>query len=863
MKIISNEIKLGDKNLVVEKGFLANQADASIVVKSGKSVILVTAVASHENLIGSIDYVGLSVNYQERSYAIGKIPGGFTKREGKTDNDILYSRIIDRSLRPLIDDHYLAEVQITVNVLSYDPDALSLDVMSIIGSSLALQISGVPCTKSVAAKKIIEKGKFKSHSKIDLTISSTREYITMIEAAAEEVSIDILRNIISDVQTSLLPILDMMDDFVQKCGNQKHKLLSKVDEIKKICNEYISLINNSDYLKDFEDVLFNSSKKDSNHKIINIREALLKNILYIHPDANQNIVNLAIRKIEKNLVRRKVIKDKKRIDGRQSHEIRHISCITGYLPSSHGSAIFTRGDTQVLAAVTLGGSQDEQIKDSLNGVYYDNLIIHYNFPSFATNEIGAARSPGRREIGHGNLAYKSLRSLIPLKEQGRFGYTTRVVAEVLSSNGSSSMATVCASSLAMRDAGVPILKLVGGIAMGLIKESDNMMILSDITGNEDSLGDMDFKISGTIDGITALQMDIKSPLDNSIIIGAINQSSDGLKHIINIMNSCERKDTNINFESSPKVKNVTISESLVKKIIGPGGRVIKDICEKSGAKIEVNNSGIISIMAPNQNSMKFVEDYIKELVDGPKIGLICDGIISKIAEFGLFIRFGRAYEGLVHISEIGDKYIDSLSDIFNIDQQIKIKVIEIEKSGKIRLKIVNDDNCNDLNINDNININKEKNDSKNLTSKNKDVNCSTNAINNNSINNQEIDITNQNSLKSKQKKKVPKLLNKFSSKQNTTQKTKSGKNEKDANLVDSSKGEKKIKIYQNLDNNSNTSNSIKYKEKQDKSFDKVIDNSNISVDINNQENQENSNESKINIQYKNTNGHQKRRLRFF
>ncbi len=680
------------KELTIETGKLARQADGAVFVTYGETSVLCTVVAAKEPA-ENINFLPLTVHYREMNFAAGKIPGGFSKREGKpTEKEVLSSRLIDRPIRPLFPEGFFNEVQIICSVLSFD-GVNDPDVLAIIGASAALMIAGIPFEGPIAAIRI---GRIDNNficnpsmqdypsSDIDLVIAGTKDSILMVEAGAKEVSEEKMLEAIELGHKSFQPVIKMLENLQKKAGKEKLPFIaSKACE--KLAKQVASIAEKL-LTKAYQE----KTKKIRNSKIDEAKKLLLEKVDL--EEYSESEVMTLFKKLQEKIVRAKIGKND-RIDGRSTEEIRDICTEVSMLNRAHGSALFTRGETQAIVATTLGSAQDGQIIDSLSMDGKEHFMLHYNFPPFSVGELSVLRAPGRREIGHGKLAWKAIYPVLP--DRSIFPYVIRTVSEITESNGSSSMATVCGTSLSLMDAGVPIKKPVAGIAMGLVKENKKSIILSDISGDEDHLGDMDFKVAGTEDGITALQMDIKiAGITHAIMEKALAQARNGRLHILKEMSSSlssAREDIN---KYAPSITSITIPKSKIGEIIGPSGKTIKAICEKTGAKIDINDEGILEVSAPDAESSSKALDIINGIVSEAQVGGIYQGIVTKILDFGAVVTFMGNKEGLLHISEISDKRIDKVSDVLKENQEVTIKVIGIDdrkKKLKLSMKRVNSD----------------------------------------------------------------------------------------------------------------------------------------------------------------------------
>ncbi|RPH00004.1 MAG: polyribonucleotide nucleotidyltransferase [Candidatus Pelagibacter sp. TMED118] len=683
-KEFKKEIELYGKKIKLETGKIARQADGAVVATCGETVVLATVVGA-KKVNPEVDYFPLSVNYQEKYYAAGKIPGGYFKREARpTESETLISRLIDRPIRPLFPDEFKNEVQLLPTVISYDKEN-EADILSIIASSAALAISGMPFLGPVAASRVgFIDGKYVLNpskidlekSKLDLVVAGTKHAVLMVESEAKGLSEEEMLNAVKFGHENFIPVIEMIEELAKDCRKPEWVVEKKdLSEVKKKLEE--------EFTKDLEKAFSTKDKKDRSNQISEISEKAKK--LY---DENENYseldVNSELKNLEKKIVRTDILKNKNRIDGRGLSDIRQIVCEVGILPRVHGSALFTRGETQAIVTTTLGTSDDEQRIESLDGLKRERFMLHYNFPPFSVGETGRIGT-GRREVGHGKLAWRAISSSLPSQES--FPYTFRIVSEITESNGSSSMATVCGSSLALMDAGVPIKEPVAGIAMGLIKEGDDFSVLSDILGDEDHLGDMDFKVAGTKNGITSLQMDIKiTGITFEIMEKALNQAKEGRIHILEEMNKALGKSRDSVGKHTPKMEKITVDKKDIATVIGKGGATIREIVEKSGAKVDVSDDGTVTVAAPDEDSRNKAMQIIKDLTAKAEINKIYNGKVMKIMEFGAFVNFLGKQDGLVHISELADKRVAKVTDVVKEGDEVKVKVIGFDR-GKVKLSI--------------------------------------------------------------------------------------------------------------------------------------------------------------------------------
>jgi len=683
-KVSKKEIDFGGKKITLETGKVARQADGAIIATCGETVVLATAVGA-KKVNPDVDYFPLSVNYQEKYYAAGKIPGGYFKREARpTESETLISRLIDRPIRPLFPDEFKNEVQVLPTVISYDKEN-EADILSIIASSAALAISGMPFLGPVGASRVgFIDGKYVlnpskkelENSKLDLVVAGTKDAVLMVESEASGLTEQQMLDAVKFGHEGFVPVIKMIEALARECKKPDWVVEKKdLSSVKKKLE--------SEFTKDLKKAFSIKDKQERSNLISEVTEKAKK--LF---EEDENFTELDVmhelKDIEKGIVRTDILKNKNRIDGRGLADVRPIMCEVGILPRVHGSALFTRGETQAIVTTTLGTSDDEQRIESLEGLQRERFMLHYNFPPFSVGETGRIGT-GRREIGHGKLAWRAIRSSLPSKES--FPYTFRIVSEITESNGSSSMATVCGSSLALMDAGVPIKEPVAGIAMGLIKEGDDFSVLSDILGDEDHLGDMDFKVAGTKDGITSLQMDIKiTGITFEIMEQALKQAKDGRVHILGEMNKALAKSRSGVGKHTPKMEKITVDKKDIATVIGKGGATIREIVEKSGAKVDVNDEGVVTVAAPDEDSRNKAMQMIKDLTAKAELNKIYNGKVMKIMEFGAFVNFLGKQDGLVHISELADKRVAKVTDVVKEGDEVNVKVIGFDR-GKVKLSM--------------------------------------------------------------------------------------------------------------------------------------------------------------------------------
>lgn len=679
------EIEVKGKSLYIETGRFARQADGSVVVRYGDTVVLATAVAAKKPR-ENIDFFPLTIDYQEKAYAAGKIPGGFFKREGRpSEKEVLTSRLIDRPIRPLFPDGFYSDTQGIVSVLSFGSENIS-DILGVIGMSAALGISDIPFDGPVSAVRIgILKDSFvinpdlQEMEQCDFTmiVAGSESAVLMVEGGGLEITEPVLLEALSIAHEEIKKVIGLQKQLISQIGKPKREVTPPhVDEKLTTAVSGLSL----EKIKQAIIIPDKLMRQDT-------LNAILKEVTTALNTGEEDIskdITFVFNKLEKDLVRNMILQQGVRADGRKPDEIRKISCDVSILPRTHGSALFVRGETQCLAAVTLGTSEDEQIIDALEGESKKAFMLHYNFPPFSVGEVKPLRSPGRREIGHGMLAERALRAVLP--EKTKFPYTIRIVADILESNGSSSMATVCGGTLALMDAGVPIRTPVAGIAMGLIQEGERTVILTDILGLEDHLGDMDFKVTGTEEGITAFQMDVKiSGVSKEIMAGALEQARQGRLHILGIMKGILSSPRENLATHAPRIYTLQINPEKIREVIGSGGKVIRGIVEQTGVKIDIEDTGVVNIAAIDEGSAQKAIDIIKGIVAEAEVGKLYMGKVKRIVDFGAFVEIFPGTEGLLHISQISEKRIAKVTDVLKEGEEILVKVIEVDKMGRVRL----------------------------------------------------------------------------------------------------------------------------------------------------------------------------------
>jgi polyribonucleotide nucleotidyltransferase len=682
------EIEWGGRKLVLETGRMARQADGAVLATYGETVVLATAVGETEPKAG-IDFFPLTVNYQEKFYAAGKIPGGYFKREGRpTERETLISRLIDRPIRPLFVPGYRNETQVIVTVLSHDLEN-EPDVVAMVAASAALTLSGIPFMGPIGAARVgYIGGEYTlnpqidemTDSALDLVVAGTADAVLMVESEAKELTEDAMLGAVMFGHREMQKVIDGIIRLAEKAAKEPRdvKVDTYEDEAKALAEIAEAALKEA----------YQIAEKAARHqRIETIRAAAALALLGDEEGKfSENVFSKLFKELESRVMRDSVIETGRRIDGRDLKTVRPIKCEVGVLPRAHGSALFTRGETQALVVTTLGTGEDEQFVDSLGGTYKQHFMLHYNFPPYSVGEVGRMTGAGRREIGHGKLAWRAINPLLP--DKTTFPYTIRVVSEITESNGSSSMATVCGASLALMDAGVPIKHAVAGIAMGLILEGKRFAVLSDILGDEDHLGDMDFKVAGTETGVTSLQMDIKiTGITEEIMHVALNQARDGRMHILDQMAKAIGTARAELGEHAPRIETIKIPTDKIREVIGSGGKVIREIVEKTGAKIDISDDGTIKVASADGESIRAALKWIKSIVAEPEVGEIYEGKVVKVMDFGAFVNFFGPRDGLVHISELAPKRVAKVSDVVKEGDHVKVKLIGIDDRGKVRLSM--------------------------------------------------------------------------------------------------------------------------------------------------------------------------------
>ena len=681
------ELDWGGRKLVLETGKMARQADGAVLISYGDTIVLCTAVGAKSVKPGQ-DFFPLTVNYQEKAFAAGKIPGGFFKREGRpSENETLVSRLIDRPIRPLFPENFRNEVQIVTTVLSHDMEN-DPDIIALIGASAALTLSGIPFFGPVGAARVgFENGEYvlnptieqMENAKLDLVVAGTAEGVLMVESEAHELSEEVMLGAVAFGHAAFQPVINAIIELAEH-GAKEPWTLPEPSEAEQALKRRIDELGRADIAEGYKEQV----KQDRYAKVGAAKKKVVAALTEegLMADAAKHL----LKDLEADIVRNAVLDTGLRIDGRDTKTVRQIVAEVGVLPRAHGSALFTRGETQALCVATLGTGQDEQIIDCLEGEYRENFMLHYNFPPFSVGEAGRMGSPGRREIGHGKLAWRAVHPLLPAKAD--FPYTLRVVSEILESNGSSSMATVCGTSLSLMDAGVPLKRPVAGIAMGLIKEDRGFAVLSDILGDEDHLGDMDFKVAGTEVGITSLQMDIKiTSITPEIMKIALDQARDGRLHILGEMAKALTGSRTGVAATAPRITVINVPKDKIREIIGTGGKVIREIVESTGAKIDIEDDGTIKVAATSEEASQKAIDWIRGIVAEPELGAIYVGKVVKTADFGAFVNFLGSRDGLVHISELTQGRVNKTTDVVAVGDQVRVKCLGFDDRGKVKLSM--------------------------------------------------------------------------------------------------------------------------------------------------------------------------------
>jgi len=683
--IHTKEIEWGGRTLKLETGRIARQADGAVLAQYGDTVVLCTAVGESEARPGA-DFFPLTVNYQEKTFSAGKIPGGFFKREGRpSEKETLTSRLIDRPIRPLFAKGYKCETQVICTVISHDLEN-DPDVVAMVGASAALTISGLPFLGPIGGCRVGYKdGSYvlnprmdeMEDSELDLVLAGTREGVLMVESEASELSEEVMLGAVSFGHEAMAPVIDAIIDLAEACAKDPRDVPEAAPEVEAMKQRLVD----GGIEAALKEAYSEPDKVARQAKLSKVRSNAVADM----DEEDAAVAQGLFKSLESDVVRGTILAGERRIDGRTVKDIRPIVSEVGVLPLTHGSALFTRGETQALVVATLGTGQDEQIIDSLEGSYREHFMLHYNFPPYSVGECSFRLGPGRREIGHGKLAWRAIRPLLPSKED--FPYTMRVVSEITESNGSSSMATVCGTSLSLMDAGVPLKRPVAGIAMGLIKEGDNFAVLSDILGDEDHLGDMDFKVAGTEEGVTSLQMDIKiTSITTEIMQVALGQAKDGRMHILGEMKKALSGARDSVSQNAPRITVMTVPKDKIREVIGTGGKVIREITETTGAKVDIEDDGTIKVAAVDEDQATAAINWIRSIVAEPEVGEIYEGKVVKIMDFGAFVNFLGAKDGLVHISELAPRRVETVNEIVKEGDMVKVKCIGLDR-GKVKLSM--------------------------------------------------------------------------------------------------------------------------------------------------------------------------------
>jgi len=683
------ELIWAGSKLTLETGRIARQADGAVLATYGETTVLATVVAAKEPKPG-IDFMPLTVNYQEKTFAAGRIPGGYFKREGRpSEKETLVSRLIDRPIRPLFADGWRCDTQVIITVLSHDLEN-DPDIVSMVAASAALTLSGAPFMGPIGAARVgYANGQYKLNptfaeregSELDLVVAGTTDAVLMVESEAKELSEDVMLGAVMFGHKHFQPVIDAIIRLAERAAKEPRDLaVADTSEIEKVVLE----IAEADLRK-----AYMITDKQARYAAVDAVKARVFAALFpegAEPRFPAETVKGVFKELQAKIVRWNILDTGVRIDGRDVRTVRPIVSEVGFLPRTHGSALFTRGETQAMVVATLGTADDEQFIDSLEGTYKEHFLLHYNFPPYSVGETGRMGSPGRREIGHGKLAWRAVRPMLPAKHE--FPYTIRLVSEITESNGSSSMATVCGSSLALMDAGVPLRAPVAGIAMGLILEGDRFAVLSDILGDEDHLGDMDFKVAGSASGITSLQMDIKiAGITEEIMRVALDQAKGGREHILGEMSKALTAARSELGQYAPRIETMKIPQDKIREVIGSGGKVIREIVEKTGAKVDISDDGTIKIASADLKSIEAAMNWIKSIASEPEVGVIYDGTVVKTTDFGAFVNFFGAKDGLVHISQLAPQRVAKVTDVVKEGQKVKVKLLGFDDRGKVRLSM--------------------------------------------------------------------------------------------------------------------------------------------------------------------------------
>ncbi|WP_413737710.1 polyribonucleotide nucleotidyltransferase [Shewanella sp. BJSY2023SW001] len=688
MNPIVKSFEYGQHTVTLETGVIARQADAAVLASMGDTTVLVTVVGKKE-ADPSRDFFPLTVNYQEKTYAAGKIPGGFFKREGRpSEDETLIARLIDRPIRPLFPDGFTNEVQVIITVVSVDPQ-IEPDIVAMIGTSAALAISGIPFNGPLGAARVgYINGEYvlnpgaeqRENSQLDLVVAGTQSAVLMVESEAKALPEEVMLGAVVYGHEQQQVVVNAINELKAEAGKPawdwtapvaNEELVAKV---KALAEEGLTAAYQ---------IIAKHERRDA---VVEVKKAAIEKLLEENPELDQRELDGLLGSLEKKVVRSRIIKGMPRIDGREPDMVRALSVMAGVLPRTHGSALFTRGETQALVTCTLGTERDAQKIDSIMGERTNRFMLHYNFPPYSVGETGMVGSPKRREIGHGKLAWRGINAVMPSAEE--FPYSVRVVSEITESNGSSSMASVCGTSLALMDAGVPIKTSVAGIAMGLVKESDDFVVLSDILGDEDHLGDMDFKVAGTRDGVTALQMDIKiEGITKEIMEIALQQAYGARVHILNVMDQAIGSARDDISDHAPRITTIKINPEKIREVIGKGGATIRALTEETGTTIELEDDGTVKIASSNADATKEAIRRIEEITSEVEVGRIYKGKVIRIVDFGAFVNILPGKDGLVHISQIAEERVANVSDYLQLNQEVAVKVMEVDRQGRVRLSI--------------------------------------------------------------------------------------------------------------------------------------------------------------------------------
>ncbi len=681
------EIEWGGKTLTLETGRVARQADGAVLATLGETVVL-CAVTAAKSVKEGQDFFPLTVHYQEKYASAGRIPGGFFKRErGATEKETLVSRLIDRPIRPLFPEGFYNEINCIAQVMSYDGEN-EPDILAMIAASAALTLSGVPFLGPIGAARVGYKdGEYQLNPTdadveagvLDLVVAGTHDAVMMVESEAKELSEDIMLGAVMFGHREMQKVINAIIDLAEQAAKDPWDMAPQADQ--SAMKAKLKALIGADIA-----AAYKLTNKSERAQALGDARAKAKAAFADENPQDQMAAIKLVKKLEADIVRQAILKEGRRIDGRNTRQVRPIEAIAGFLPRTHGSALFTRGETQTICTTTLGTKDAEQMIDGLNGLHYQHFMLHYNFPPYSVGEVGRFGAPGRREIGHGKLAWRALHPVLPTKEE--FPYTVRVTSDITESNGSSSMATVCGGSLSLMDAGVPIKRPVSGIAMGLILEGKDFAVISDILGDEDHLGDMDFKVAGTSEGITSLQMDIKiAGITEEIMKVALEQAHEGRAHILGEMAKALGETRTELSAHAPRIETISIDKSKIRDVIGTGGKVIREIVATTGAKVDIDDEGVIKISSADLSQIEAAKAWILGIVEEPEIGKIYTGKVVNIVDFGAFVNFMGGRDGLVHVSEIKNERVANVGDVLSEGQEVKVKVLEIDNRGKVRLSM--------------------------------------------------------------------------------------------------------------------------------------------------------------------------------